>query len=74
METQIREIIADILDVKESEIDNEFSPESTNTWDSMNNLRLITAFEDEFDIKLTMEEIQGMVNYSKILETISRYV
>lgn len=67
MEATLKELMAEIFEVEESEIDDDFNPESTNNWDSLNNLRLITAIETEFNITFTMDEIQKMVNFKTIL-------
>ena len=74
MEDQLKEIMADILDVDEGDITNEFAPESTNNWDSFNNLRLITAIEEEFEIKLSMDEIGKMVNFGAVKEAVSSHL
>ncbi|MGB3223694.1 MAG: acyl carrier protein [Desulforhopalus sp.] len=66
MDATLKELMAEIFEVEESEIDDDFNPESTNNWDSLNNLRLITAIETEFNISFTMDEIQTMVNYKTI--------
>lgn len=71
VEEKIREIIAEILEVEEDSITDDFSPESTDTWDSLNNLKMITALEENFSISLTMEEISSMVNFGKIKDVVS---
>ena len=70
MKETLKELMAEIFEVKESDIDDSFGPESTNTWDSLNNLRLITAIESEFNISLTMDEIQTMVDFKSILSCV----
>ena len=72
-EEKLKEIIADTFDIDEDEITNEMTSDSVERWDSLNHLRLVTALEDEFDIKLTMEEVNTMVDYPKIVEFVSRY-
>ena len=58
--------ISDILDIDEGDISDGFGPDDAPLWDSMNNLRLITALEENFRIKLTMEEIETMINFGEI--------
>ncbi len=70
MDATLKELMAEIFEVEESEIDDDFNPESTNNWDSLNNLRLITAIETEFNISFTMDEIQSMSDYKTILSLI----
>ena len=74
MEQQLKEIMADILDVDEENITNEFASESIDNWDSFNNLRLITAIEEEFDIKLSMDDIGKMINYGAVKQAVSSHL
>jgi len=73
-ENKIKQIFADILDVKEEKITETFGPNDAAMWDSMNNLRLITALEEEFNIRLTMGEIRQMDSFGKIQEVVGRHL
>lgn len=73
-EKKIKQIFADILDVKEETITETFGPNDASMWDSMNNLRLITALEEEFNIRLTMGEIREMDSFGKIKEVVGRHL
>ena len=74
IEEQIKEILADILEIDdEDSISDEFGPEDVDTWDSLNNLKLITALEEEFKISLTMAQINSMVNFAEIKQVISNH-
>lgn len=57
MNERLRDLIAEMLDLPQSEITLETSRADTATWDSLNHLQLITAIESEFGATLTMEEI-----------------
>jgi acyl carrier protein len=70
-EDKIKEIMTDILDLN-TKITNDFGPEQSVNWDSMNNLRMITALEEAFGIQFTMEEIALMQNFSIIKDTVFR--
>jgi len=72
-EKKIKQIFADILDVKEEAITDTFGPSDADLWDSMNNLRLITALEEEFNIQLTMGEIREMDSFGKVKEVVGRH-
>jgi acyl carrier protein len=47
----LQEIFVTILEVDPQELTDEFGPDDAMLWDSMNNLRLITAIEEQFKIK-----------------------
>ena len=74
MDERLKQIISDILDVQIKEIDDDFGPEDTPNWDSMNNLYLITAIEEEFQIKLSMEDIKSMVSFNEIKKHILNHL
>jgi acyl carrier protein len=40
----------------------------------LNHLRLVTALESEFDISLTMGEINDMASYPKIFELVTKHL
>lgn len=67
----IKELFADTLDVDEDVVSEETGRESLENWDSLNHLRLVTALEQEYDISLTMDEINSMNTFAKIVETVS---
>ena len=74
MENKLKEIFSEILEVEESALNDDFNPEDCPLWDSMNNLRLITAIEEEFGVQFSMEEIGAMVTFGMVKENLSLHV
>jgi len=74
MDERLKQILSEILEIDESQINDDFGPGDTPSWDSMNNLRLVTAIEEEFQIQLTMSDIKKMSSYAKISEVIATYI
>jgi acyl carrier protein len=72
IEQKLKEIIGDIFDL--DEISDEVTSDTVEIWDSLNHLRLVTALEDEFGINLTMDEINIMTNYPKIVELVTKHL
>jgi acyl carrier protein len=54
------EIVAELLDLEPALVKEELTPEDVEFWDSLNHLRLMTAVEEEFKIKLSMQEIESI--------------
>jgi acyl carrier protein len=54
------EIVAELLDLEPALVKEELTPEDVELWDSLNHLRLMTAVEEEFKIKLSMQEIESI--------------
>jgi acyl carrier protein len=54
------EIVAELFDLPPAAVDDALTPEDVELWDSMNHLRLVSAVEEEFQIKLSMQEIESI--------------
>lgn len=65
MEKEIRDLFATILQIAPDEINDDSTPNTVKTWDSLNHLNLIVAFEEEFSIDIEPEEIKGMMGSFK---------
>jgi acyl carrier protein len=74
MENHLKEIFSEVLEVEETDLNDDFGPDDCPLWDSMNNLRLITAIEEEFGVKFSMEEIATMVNFGEVKAVLSLHV
>jgi acyl carrier protein len=54
------EIVAELFDLDPAAVDDALTPEAVELWDSMNHLRLVSAVEEDFGIKLSMQEIESI--------------
>jgi acyl carrier protein len=66
------ELISEILDIDESELTPESGPHEIEEWDSVNTLRILTAIESEWNIRLTLEEYNKAQNIKELSELLSR--
>jgi acyl carrier protein len=71
MTQEIREVVGDILGLAPDEVDNDFSREVADNWDSLNHLRIITAVEQAFKVGFTMEEIQEATSVRRLQELVA---
>ena len=72
METQIKQIMADLLDLDAESIDESTTQDSTPTWDSLNHVHLIIALEQEFEVTFCPEEVEVMISFRDVLETLEK--
>lgn len=70
VQERVKLVFSDVLDIDLQTISDDLGPDNCDSWDSMNNLRLITALEEEFSISFSMEEISSMVDISRVFELI----
>jgi len=71
MKEQVKEILCDILDIDDFEWADQLTPADFDDWDSMKNLRIITALEQEFAVQFSMSQIGEMQTLGKIIDTIT---
>jgi len=72
-ETEIKNILSTVLEVNLEDINEGLEQSTHSSWDSMKHLILISAFEDEFEITLTDDEVVNMTTYSAIINTIRKH-
>ena len=70
MQDKVKSIAAQILQLEPDAIDLGFTPDDVPGWDSLNHLRLITAVENEFSIRLTMNQIRSIESLGDIVSAV----
>ncbi len=71
METRLKRVLANVLGVDESNINDSTSPEAIEAWDSLKHMNIVVALEEEFGVQFTDEQIVEMLNYKLILYTLT---
>jgi acyl carrier protein len=60
-----------VFEVSLDEINENSSPDSIVSWDSLSLMNLVVSIEEEFNIQLDDDEIVDMLNFRLIKEIIS---
>ena len=68
---RIIEIAADVLGESASSISIETTPADVEAWDSLAQLNLMVALEDEFAIQLVPEDLELMTSIGAIASLVS---
>jgi len=66
MSEKLYDIISKVFYVQISEINDESSPETIESWDSFNGLILVDELESSFNIKFSVSEIIDVKNVKDI--------
>ncbi len=72
MNERVRHILAVVLEMPESEIDESLSAEQTANWDSMRHLDLVMALEEAFGVSFSSEELGAVTSYRAIVEALGQ--
>jgi acyl carrier protein len=63
MSNNLLDIVANVMEVQVSQIDDESGPETIENWDSFRGLILFEELESKFNVKFTLNEL---LNIKKI--------
>jgi acyl carrier protein len=69
--TRVIEIAADVLGEPPGSIGSDTTPADIEAWDSLAQLNLVVALEDEFAIQLAPEDMDLMVSIGAIAALVS---
>lgn len=68
-----KKVFMDVFGVEESALGDGFTSDSEVKWDSVTQMTLITALEDQFDIMIEIDDIYELTSYAKGMEIVSKY-
>jgi acyl carrier protein len=69
---RVQALMADILQTSPAQITLHSSPDTLETWDSVNHLNLVLAIEQEFKVRFTPEEIEQLASAERITGLLQR--
>ena len=72
--SRVKKVIAEVLEVGESDISDEANFIFDLGADSMQSLQLVAAFEEEFEIEMEEDEALGVQSVSEAVEYIGSLV
>ena len=72
MEEQVKQVMADILDLDPGSIDESTTQDNTETWDSLSQINLLVALEQEFNIAFEPAEVELLLSFQDILEVLEK--
>tara|TARA_B100001971_G_C17957363_1_gene415642 strand:+ start:335 stop:538 length:204 start_codon:yes stop_codon:yes gene_type:complete len=52
-----------VFEIPVDQITENSSPDSIESWDSLRHMNMVVAFEEEFGVEFTDDEIVEMMNY-----------
>jgi len=65
-EEKLKKIIGSVFKIDASSVNNETSPDTVESWDSLNHLNLVLALEEGFDVSFTEEQTVEILNFELI--------
>ncbi len=73
MSKRLYSIISKVMDISISEINDESSPESIESWDSFNSYVLLDELETEFKTEFSIDEVVETKNVADIKKYLKKH-
>jgi len=70
---KLNSIFCEVFSVDASALGADFDKNSVEGWDSVHQLSLTSAVEDEFDIMLDAEDILECISYENVKTILAKY-
>lgn len=70
---KLNNIFCEVFSVEASSLDSSFDHTTVDGWDSVHQLSLTSAVEDEFDIMLDAEDILEFNSYDNAKKILAKY-
>jgi acyl carrier protein len=67
----LRRVFGEVFEGEPFEFSDALARENLQAWDSLGHIRLISATEEAFDIRFTIEEIENLTSVGRMVECIS---
>lgn len=70
---KLNAIFCEVFSVEDSALSSDFNNSTVEGWDSVHQLSLTSAVEDEYDIMLDAEDILDFTSYDNVKKILSKY-
>lgn len=74
VEEKLKDIFTTLFTLSKDEIRPESSPETIQTWDSVQNLHMIMEIEETFGISITEDDVERMKTFSDVAKVIQNHL
>lgn len=70
MQQRLERVFQEVLNDDHLRITDATSPENTEAWDSLAQVKLVVALEEEFKVKFTTDEVASLSTVGEFKETL----
>jgi acyl carrier protein len=70
MRTRVLRVVGQVLGVPVGELDERSSPDTIESWDSLNHMNVILALEEEFGVRFNDDRIAQVVTVGAMLDAL----
>ncbi len=71
IEPRLKTVFSAVLDVPVEQVVAELSPQTCDKWDSLNQIHLVSAIEEEFGLEMDFGDQMRMLSFATALEIVA---
>ena len=72
LEARIKEVFGSVFNLDRDEISPEISMQTFGAWDSLRQIQLVLALEDEFKVSFSEQEVGSLNSFSQFFEALRK--
>ena len=72
MNSEFKEIIAKVFNIKAEEVNEDLSKDDIGSWDSLKQMDMIFSLEEKYSLQFEIEEIASMNSIKEIMRILSK--
>ena len=70
IDARVRQVAADVFGTSADQISADSSPQTIDTWDSVQHLNLVLALEQELNVRIDPEDIERMKTIGDVIQLV----
>jgi acyl carrier protein len=71
MKQRVLRIASDVLGAPIEQLDGSSSPDTVESWDSLNHMNLVLALEEEFEVQFSDDQIVELLSIDAMVDALS---
>jgi len=73
MNDQLKRVFSEVLEIRETEVSPDLSMQTARSWDSLAQLRLVSAIESQFGVRFTMDQIGKLQDFQSFSRALAEH-
>ena len=70
IQDRVRNVLSAVFEVPIDKIDEDFSPEIIDSWDSLKHMNVVVALSEEFNVQFTDDDIIELIDTKRIMSVL----
>ena len=74
IEERIKNVMSAVFEIPVEQIQDDSSPDTIDSWDSLKHMNMVVALEEEFNVQFTDDNIIELINLKLIMAVLLKLI